>query len=81
MKKSKEDNILYLAEQIPKLPDKARNAVLFLIDNFDLIEKMSKAASMTETEIQNRMAKAKEKEDYISMIIFCAAKALRNGKN
>ena len=81
MEKSKEDNILYLAEQIPKLPDKARNAVLFLIDNFDLIEKMSKAAHMTETEIQNRMAKAKEKEDYISMIIFCAAKALRNGKN
>ncbi len=34
MEKSKEDNILYLAEQIPKLPDKARNAVLFLIDNF-----------------------------------------------
>ena len=76
MEKSKEDNILYLAEQIPKLPDKARNAVLFLIDNFDLIEKMNKAASMTETEIQNRIAKAKEKEDYTSMIIFCAAKAL-----
>ena len=76
MEKSKEDNILYLAEQIPKLPDKARSAVLFLIDNFDLIEKMSKAASMTETEIQNRMAKAKENEDYTSMIIFCAAKAL-----
>ena len=34
MEKSKEDNILYLAEQILKLPDKARNAVLFLIDNF-----------------------------------------------
>ena len=76
MEKSKEDNILYLAEQIPKLPDKARNAVLFLIDNFDLIEKMNKAAAMTETEIQNRIAKAKEKEDYTSMIIFCAAKAL-----
>ena len=79
MEKTKEDKILYLAEQIPKLPDKARNAVLFLIDNFDLIEKMSKAAAMTETEIQSRIAKAKEKEDYISMIIFCAAKALRNG--
>ena len=76
MEKSKEDNILYLAEQIPKLPDKAKNAVLFLIDNFDLIEKMSKAAHMTETEIQNRIAKAKENEDYTSMIIFCATKAL-----
>ena len=76
MEKSKEDNILYLAEQIPKLPDKARAAVLFLIDNFDLIEKMSKAAAMTETEIQNRIAKAKENEDYTSMIIFCAVKAL-----
>ena len=62
MEKSKEDNILYLAKQIPKLPDKARNAVLFLIDNFDLIEKMSKAAAMTETEIQSRIAKAKENE-------------------
>ena len=76
MEKSKEDNILYHAEQIPKLPDKARNAVLFLIDNFDLIEKMSKAEAMTETEIQSRMAKAKENGDYTSMIIFCAAKAL-----
>ena len=81
MEKAKEEKILYLAKQIPKLPDKAKNAVLFLIDNFDLIEKMSKAASMTETEIQNRMAKAKEKEDYISMIIFCTAKMLRNGEN
>ena len=79
MEKSKEDNILYLAEQIPKLPDKAKNAVLFLIDNFDLIEKMSKAAHMTETEIQNRIAKAKEKEDYVSMVVFCTAKILRNG--
>ena len=76
MEKSKEDNILYLAEQIPQLPDKARNAVLFLIDNFDLIEKMSKATHMTKTEIQSRIAKAKEKEDYTSMAIFCAAKAL-----
>lgn len=76
MEKSKEDNILYLAEQIPKLPDKARNAVLFLIDNFDLIEKMSKATHMTKTEIQSRIAKAKEKEDYTSMAIFCTAKAL-----
>ncbi len=76
MEKSKEDNILYLAEQIPKLPDKARNAVLFLIDNFDLIERMSKATHMTKTEIQSRIAKAKEKEDYTSMAIFCAAKVL-----
>ena len=76
MEKSKEDNILYLAEQIPQLPDKARNTVLFLIDNFDLIEKMSKATHMTKTEIQSRIAKAKEKEDYTSMAIFCAAKAL-----
>ena len=76
MEKSKEDNILYLAEQIPKLPDKARNSVLFLIDNFDLIERMSKATHMTKTEIQSRIAKAKEKEDYTSMAIFCAAKVL-----
>ena len=81
MEKAKEEKILYLAEQIPQFPDKAKNAVLFLIDNFDLIKKMSKAASMTEREIQNRMAKAKEREDYISMIIFCTAKMLRNGEN
>ena len=79
MEKSKEDNILYLAEQIPKLPSKAIKAVSFMIDNFDLIEEISKTMPMSETEIQNRIAKAKEKEDYISMIIFCAAKALING--
>ena len=78
MEKSKEEKILYLAKQIPKLPDKARAAVSFLIDNFDIIEKMSKASSMTETEIQNRIAKAKEKEDYTSMIIFCAANVLNS---
>ena len=33
-----------------------------MIDNFDLIEEISKAIPMTETEIQNRIAKAKEKK-------------------
>ena len=60
--KTKEDKILYLAEQIPKLPSKAIKAVSFMIDNFDLIEEISKAIPMTETEIQNRIAKAKEKK-------------------
>ncbi len=81
MEKTKEEKILYLAEQIPKLPSKAIKAVTFMIDNFDLIEVISEAIPMTETEIQNRIAKAKEKEDYTSMIILCAAKVLRNGEN
>ena len=80
MEKPKEDKILYLAEQIPKLPSKAIKAVSFMIDNFDLIEEISKTLPMTETEIQNRIAKAKKKEDYTSMIIFCTAKELRNRK-
>ena len=79
MEKTKEDKILYLAEQIPKLPSKAIKAVTFMIDNFDSIEEISKAMPMTETEIQNRIAKAKEKEDYVSMVVFCTAKILRNG--
>ena len=78
MEKTKEDKILYLAEQIPKLPSKAIKAVTFMIDNFDLIEEISTAIPMTETEIQNRIAKAKEKEDYVSMVVFCTAKILRN---
>ena len=81
MEKTEEDKVLYLAEQIPKLPSKAIKAVTFMIDNFNLIEEISKAIPMKETEIQNRIAKAKEKEDYTSMIIFCAAKVLRNGEN
>ena len=79
MEKTKEDKILYLAEQIPKLPSKAIKAVIFMIDNFDSIEEISKAMPMTETEIQNRIAKAKEKEDYVSMVVFCTAEILRNG--
>ena len=51
-----------------------------MIDNFDLIEEISKTLPMTETEIQNRIAKVKKKEDYTSMIIFCTAKVLRNKK-
>ena len=78
MEKSKEEKILYLAEQIPKLPSKAIKAVSFMIDNFDLIEVISKAMPMTETEIQSRIVKAKEKEDYTSMIIFCAARVLNS---
>ena len=80
MEITKEDKILYLAEQIPKLPSKAIKAVSFMIDNFDVIEEISKTLPMTETEIQNRIARAKEKEDYTSMIIFCTAKVLRNRK-
>ena len=78
MEKTKEDKILYLAEQIPKLPSKAIKAVTFMIDNFDLIEEISKAMPMTETELQKRIAKAKEKENYISMAVFCAARVLNS---
>ena len=78
MEKTKEEKILYLAEQIPKLPSKAIKAVTFMIDNFDLIEEISKAIPMTETEIQNRIAKAKEKEDYVSMAVFCATNVLNS---
>ena len=49
-----------------------------MIDNFDSIEEISKAMPMTETELQKRIAKAKEKENYISMAVFCAAKVLNS---
>lgn len=78
MEKTKEEKILYLAEQIPKLPSKAIKAVIFMIDNFDLIDVISKAMPMTETELQKRIAKAKEKENYISMAVFCAVKVLNS---
>ena len=78
MEKATEDKIIYIAKQIEKLPDRAKDAVLVMIDNFDLIEKMNTTEPMTEEEIQKRISEAKQREDYTSVIALCAAEIALN---
>ena len=75
MEKATEDKIIYIAKQIEKLPDRAKDVVSFMIDNFDLIEKMCKVLPVNQNEIKKRIALARKNKDYTSMIILCAAKA------
>ena len=78
MKKTAKNKISYLEKQIIKLPDKAKDAVCFMIDNFDLIEEMCRDTVLSQSKIQKGIETAKKKEDYILMIILCAAKAFKN---
>ncbi|HAY97509.1 MAG TPA: hypothetical protein DDY61_03295 [Ruminococcaceae bacterium] len=80
MKNQTENEISYLKKQIMELPDKAKDAVCFMIENFDLIEEMCRDTALSQVEIQKRIEAAKEKEDYILMIILCAAKVLKNAE-
>lgn len=52
MKKTAKNKISYLEKQIIKLPDKAKDAVCFMIDNFDLIEEMCRDTVLSQSEIQ-----------------------------
>ncbi|HBJ10405.1 MAG TPA: hypothetical protein DDY61_01585 [Ruminococcaceae bacterium] len=80
MSKNLDNSTIEIEKELKNLPCKAIDAVYFMIENFNLIEEMCRDTTFSCAEIQKRIEAAKENEDYILMIILCAAKVLKNAE-
>ena len=72
----KEDNKNLIDEMIEKmkeLPPEGQSAMLFVIENFDLIKKMCEKSERTE--------KAKAKDDYIMLALLTFAQVYKDKRS
>lgn len=74
MKNIEEEQFEILLEKVKQLSPENQKAIVFLIENFDLVKKMCENSGMTDEEIQKRLAIAKEKHDHIMLGLLIAAK-------
>ena len=74
MKNIEEERFEILLEKVKQLSPENQKAIVFLIENFDLVKKMCKNSGMTDEEIQKRLAIAKEKHDHIMLGLLIAAR-------
>lgn len=74
MKNIEEERFEILLEKVKQLSPENQKAIVFLIENFDLVKKMCENSGMTDEEIQKRLAIAKEKHDHIMLGLLIAAK-------
>ena len=72
MEKHKDKLIKTLIEKFDKLPQDRQKAVIFVIENFDLIKKMCENSEMTNDEIKKRLKTAEENGDYIMLGLLAA---------
>lgn len=59
-------------KKIKQLSPENLKAIIFLIENFDLVKKMCENSEMTDEEIQKRLAIAKENHDHIMLALLIA---------
>lgn len=77
-KYSKEELIRQMENEIKKLPEKAQNAIYWMMENFEIVMEMCKESDMTDEEIEKYRKIAKEKDDYIALVLLCAAVIYKN---
>lgn len=59
-------------KKIKQLSPENLKAIIFLIENFDLVKKMCENSEMADEEIQKRLAIAKENLDHIMLALLIA---------
>ena len=69
----KDESFEILIEKIKQLSPENLKAIIFLIENFDLVKKMCENSERAEEEIQKRLVIAKEKHGHIMLALFTAA--------
>lgn len=69
-----------IVEKMNELPPEGQSAMLFVIENFDLIEKMCEKSDMTDEEIQKWTEKAKAKNDHILLALLTFAQVHKEKK-
>ncbi|WP_027630696.1 hypothetical protein [Ruminiclostridium cellobioparum] len=81
MENSKNEYLVKIEEAIKELPNKAQNAIYWIITHFEFVEEMCKNPEMTNEEIEEYKEEAKAKEDYIMLALLCAAQTYKENSN
>lgn len=68
----KDESFEIMIEKIKQLSPENLKAIIFLIENFDLVKKMCENSEMADEEIQKRLAIAKENLDHIMLALLIA---------
>lgn len=81
MKKDKNERSVKIIEIIKELPEKKQNAIVWTIKNFKFVKEMCENPEMTEDEIKKYKEDAIAKEDYLMLILLCAAETFNKESN
>lgn len=81
MEKNKNDIRAKIIEMMKELSEKEQDAIAWTIRNFNLVKKMCENPDMTKEEIEKYKEDAIAKEDYIMLILLCAAETFNNESN
>jgi len=80
MKKNRDELLAKIEESIKELPEKAQEAICWLIIHLDEVQEICKDCTMTENEIKKHKEYAKIKENYIVLALLCAVQTYSNNK-
>lgn len=81
MEKNKKESSVEIIEIIKELPEKEQNAIVWTIKNFKFVRKMCENPGMTKDEIKKYKEDAIAKEDYLMLILLCAAETFNKESN
>jgi len=81
MEKPKQELIDGIIEKIGKLPLNGQKAVIFIIDNLDLIKKMCENSDMDSEELERQIETAKTAKDYTLLALLSAAQTFSANKH
>ncbi len=79
MKKISDDEQENFKKVFNELPEDAQHAVCWLLDNFDLAAELCRHSDMTEDEIEKYKTAAREKDDYLLLVLLNVAEMYKNG--
>ncbi len=81
MEKTKQELIDGIIEKIGKLPPNGQKAVIFIIDNLDLIKKMCENSDMDSEELDRQIETAKMAKDHTLLALLSAAQTFSANKH
>lgn len=81
MEKPKQELIDGIIEKIGKFPPNGQKAVIFIIDNLDLIKKMCENSDMDSEELERQIETAKTAKDYTLLALLSAAQTFSANKH
>lgn len=73
MEKDLNEERARIENEIKKLPEKAQYAIRWVVKNFNLVAEMCRKWEMTDEELKQYENNARKKEDYVSLVLLCAA--------
>lgn len=73
MEKRRDERFTIIEETVKELPERAQAAIHWMITHFDIVEALCINSEMTNEEIRRYKEDARQKEDYIMLVLLCAA--------